>query len=68
MLNLISYNNLDKDANFFKKIVAIPDVYFHYYGKKQPKHKRKMGHITVMDPSKEKLLEKIHLLENWIYS
>jgi 5-(carboxyamino)imidazole ribonucleotide synthase len=43
------------------EIPNIKDWKVHLYGKKEPKHKRKMGHITVLS---ENLNEALHDIEN----
>lgn len=46
------YENLDK-------VMEIDGVYVHIYGKKQTFPLRKMGHITILDFNKSRLLEKM---------
>lgn len=45
-------NNLDK-------ILSIPGIYVHLYGKNESKPDRKLGHITVIADTKEVLFEKV---------
>ncbi|MCX7760339.1 MAG: 5-(carboxyamino)imidazole ribonucleotide synthase [Hydrogenothermaceae bacterium] len=46
------YENLDK-------VMEIDGVYVHIYGKKNTFPLRKMGHITILDFNKERLLQKM---------
>jgi len=67
MLNLVSFNKLDKNPKIIEEILKIEQTYFHYYGKKEPKEKRKMGHITIVNEEESKLKEILNYLENLIY-
>ena len=40
------------------QVLEIPELSFHFYGKSFTRPFRKMGHITVLDDSIEKALEK----------
>ena len=42
---------------YFNEISSLPGVYVHLYGKKESKPNRKLGHITIVQPSQEKVLE-----------
>jgi len=42
---------------YFNELNALPGVYVHLYGKEESKPNRKLGHITMVQPSMEKLLE-----------
>lgn len=53
------YENLDK-------VLSIDGVYVHIYGKKETFPLRKMGHITILDTNRERLLEKIVKVKNLI--
>ncbi len=67
MLNLISYNNLETNPALLQEILKIKNCYFHYYGKKEPKQNRKMGHISLLNNDKEQLIQTINFLEKKIY-
>ena len=49
MINLLGEENYEGPAYYknFEKIMAIPGVHIHLYGKEITKPNRKMGHITV---------------------
>lgn len=47
-----------------KEIMKLDGVYIHIYGKKIVKPLRKMGHITIIDFNKEKLIEKAKYIKN----
>lgn len=53
------YENLDK-------ILEIEGVYVHIYGKTETFPLRKMGHITILDKDKERLIEKANYVKNLI--
>ncbi|PMP76992.1 MAG: 5-(carboxyamino)imidazole ribonucleotide synthase [Sulfurihydrogenibium sp.] len=53
------YENLDK-------VLSIEGVYVHIYGKKETFPLRKMGHITIIDSNKDRLLEKVVKVKNLI--
>ena len=42
-----------------EKILDIPGVYVHLYGKALSRPFRKMGHITILDPERESLIQTI---------
>lgn len=67
MLNLISFNNLDSNPELLKEILQIKNCYLHYYGKKEAKENRKMGHISLLNSNKEELIKIIEFLERKIY-
>ncbi len=46
--------------------LSLPGVYPHLYGKAITKPHRKMGHITILDHDREKLLEKIDQVEKLV--
>jgi 5-(carboxyamino)imidazole ribonucleotide synthase len=37
-------------------ILAVPDAHLHLYGK-EPRAGRKLGHVTLLDPTAERLAE-----------
>jgi len=53
------YENLDK-------VLAIDGVYVHIYGKKETFPFRKMGHITILDKDRNRLIEKAQLVKSLI--
>lgn len=46
--------------------MEIDGVYVHIYGKKQTFPLRKMGHITILDFNKNRLMEKMAKVRNLI--
>lgn len=40
------------------KALAIPGLSFHFYGKKETRPLRKMGHVTILDKNLERAIEK----------
>mgnify|MGYP000940992509 CR=1 FL=1 len=64
MVNLIGEENqigLPKVENLFE-LSSLDDVHIHLYGKKETKPGRKMGHITVINSNREKLIKQL----NWV--
>lgn len=53
------YENLDR-------ILEIEGVYVHIYGKVETFPLRKMGHITILDENKERLIQKANYVKNLI--
>ena len=60
MLNIIGPEGVNGEyrLKYTDKLLEIPGVYIHLYNKKESKPNRKMGHITVMADSLEKVKEK----------
>ncbi|GIX41421.1 MAG: N5-carboxyaminoimidazole ribonucleotide synthase [Leptospiraceae bacterium] len=67
MLNLIAFNRLNQNPELIQEILKLKHTYFHYYGKKEPKENRKMGHITILNSDPEKLKDNLQYLESIIY-
>lgn len=42
---------------YFNELNSLSGVYVHLYGKEESKPNRKLGHITIVQPSREKVLE-----------
>ncbi|MCS7205611.1 MAG: 5-(carboxyamino)imidazole ribonucleotide synthase [Leptospiraceae bacterium] len=68
MLNLVSFNRIDEQPYLVEEILKYPKTYFHYYGKKEAKQKRKMGHITVLQSEFHHVQTIIEELERKIYA
>jgi 5-(carboxyamino)imidazole ribonucleotide synthase len=51
MVNLVGENIIEGDVVYqnIEKILSIPGVSTHLYGKKKSRLNRKMGHITIVD-------------------
>lgn len=62
MLNVLGEPNHHGPVKYegLKKVLAIPGVYPHMYGKKETKPHRKMGHITVLGNDRSEVMEKIN--------
>ena len=65
MVNILGDPTKSGRPNYIglEEILRIPGVYIHLYGKTQSRPFRKMGHITILDAEREKLIEKIHLVK-----
>jgi 5-(carboxyamino)imidazole ribonucleotide synthase len=61
MLNIIAPEGAKGSAAYenFDKVLAIPRVYPHLYGKSQLKPFRKMGHLTIVGESRKEVIEKL---------
>lgn len=46
-------------------IESKPDWHFHYYGKTEVKHGRKMGHITILTEDIDETLEEVYQSKIW---
>lgn len=58
MINILGDRLGPVEIKNLDKVLAMPNVFVHIYGKKETKLERKMGHITVIDKTVEKALEK----------
>lgn len=60
MVNLLGEPGYNGPARYkgFEKVISIPGVHVHLYGKKITKPFRKMGHVTIVDPDVASLREK----------
>lgn len=65
MVNLIGSEGHNGIARYdgLEKVLSLDGVYVHLYGKKFTKPSRKMGHITIIDADKDKLMEKINFVK-----
>ena len=61
MLNLLGNEMKIAETLIFEK----PDWYFHFYGKKEIKKDRKMGHITILSNSLKSTIEEIQHTKIW---
>lgn len=66
MVNLLGEADFSGPAKYvgMDEVLAIPGVAVHLYGKKLSKPFRKMGHITIIDSSPERLKEKARLVKD----
>lgn len=64
MVNILGAEGFEGEAVYegMEKILGIPGLHIHLYGKKLTKPFRKMGHITITDPDKSALKEKINFV------
>jgi 5-(carboxyamino)imidazole ribonucleotide synthase len=60
MVNLIGEVGFDGPARYegLNEVLAVEGANVHIYGKKTTKPHRKMGHVTILDPSRVAALEK----------
>ncbi|WP_042357565.1 5-(carboxyamino)imidazole ribonucleotide synthase [Bacillus rubiinfantis] len=61
MVNLLG-EHLD---SLYTEIPALPDWKIHVYGKKEPRHKRKMGHVTLLRETVEEALTEVEASPIW---
>lgn len=59
MINIVGpkENSGNYYLKYFNELSAMHGVYVHLYGKKESKPNRKLGHITVVHPTRERVLE-----------
>lgn len=66
MLNILGdlwFNDADEyQTPDWSKILDIPGVKLHLYGKKEARHARKMGHITILGHTLEEAIERANLV------
>lgn len=65
MINLLGEKGFEGIATYqgIEKAMALSGVYIHLYGKLFTKPFRKMGHVTIIDDSREKALEKANFVK-----
>lgn len=68
MINLLGEKGFEGLAEYegLKDILKIEGVYVHLYGKKFTKPFRKMGHVTVIDDSREQAIKKARFIKETI--
>ena len=59
MKNILGTKKLDSFPEGLEKVLQIPGVSFHYYGKTNSRPARKMGHLTVIGDSYKQCLKKV---------
>jgi len=65
MVNILGEDGHTGDAEVqgLDKIMALKDAYPFFYGKKQTKPFRKMGHVSILAPDFENLKEKVNFVQ-----
>lgn len=65
MVNLLGEAGFSGPAKYqgFEKVIGIPGVHVHLYGKAQTKPFRKMGHVTIVDNNIVSLKEKTNFVK-----
>jgi 5-(carboxyamino)imidazole ribonucleotide synthase len=65
MVNVLGEAGYEGPAVYkgIEKILKVPGVYVHLYGKALTKPYRKMGHVTIVDVDREKAIEKARLVQ-----
>jgi len=58
MINILGERKGEVDVKHLEKVLHMPQVSVHIYGKAETKPERKMGHITVLDETVEKAYKK----------
>lgn len=66
MVNLLGAKGYIGDAVYdgIDKVLSLPGVFLHFYGKQQTKPFRKMGHATVINSSLEEAKEIAKKIKN----
>ncbi|MEZ2334537.1 5-(carboxyamino)imidazole ribonucleotide synthase [Mucilaginibacter sp. RCC_168] len=65
MVNILGETGYEGPAIYqgIEKILKMPGVYVHLYGKALTKPFRKMGHVTIVDADRKKAIEKARLVQ-----
>jgi len=65
MVNVLGEAGYEGPAVYkgIEKILKVPGVYVHLYGKALTKPFRKMGHVTIVDADREKAIEKARFVQ-----
>lgn len=66
MINLLGEPDFQGLARYtgIEKVLEMPGVYIHLYGKKYTKPFRKMGHVTIVNDDREKAIETARSVQN----
>lgn len=64
MLNIIGKGIDDLD---FQKILSLQGVKIHFYGKKDVRSRRKMGHINIVGKNEDDVKEKLKYIKDIVY-
>jgi 5-(carboxyamino)imidazole ribonucleotide synthase len=66
MINLLGEENYDGEVVYqgLEKVLGMPEVYIHLYGKTHTKPFRKMGHVTILDDDLSVARERAELVKN----
>ncbi len=65
MVNVLGEAGYEGPAVYqgIEKVLKVPGVYIHLYGKALTKPFRKMGHVTIVDADREKAIEKARFVQ-----
>ncbi|HEY2583341.1 MAG TPA: 5-(carboxyamino)imidazole ribonucleotide synthase, partial [Mucilaginibacter sp.] len=65
MVNILGEAEYEGPAIYqgIEKVLKLPGVYVHLYGKALTKPFRKMGHVTIVDGDREKAIEKARFVQ-----
>ncbi|MFD1256566.1 5-(carboxyamino)imidazole ribonucleotide synthase [Mucilaginibacter terrae] len=65
MINILGEAGYEGPAVYqgIEKVLKIPGVYIHLYGKALTKPFRKMGHVTIVDADREKAIERARYVQ-----
>ncbi|AYL96050.1 5-(carboxyamino)imidazole ribonucleotide synthase [Mucilaginibacter celer] len=65
MVNVLGEAGYEGPAVYqgIEKVLKVPGVYIHLYGKALTKPFRKMGHVTIVDADREKAIEKAKFVQ-----
>lgn len=66
MVNLLGADGYKGKAKYIgmERLLAMDGVHIHLYGKKDTKPFRKMGHVTIVDPDRKSLNEKVQFVKD----
>jgi 5-(carboxyamino)imidazole ribonucleotide synthase len=65
MVNLLGEKGNEGSVDYegLEKVLSLPGVSVHLYGKTQTRPMRKMGHVTILGESSDELTKKIHYIQ-----
>ena len=66
MINILGRRQGAVEIANLEKVLRMPNVFVHIYGKKETKPERKMGHITVIGKSMKEVLKKAVLARKYL--
>ena len=65
IVNILGKEGYSGEAKYegIDEVLAMKNAFVHLYGKTQTKPGRKMGHVTIMGPDRNELMEKVQVIK-----
>ena len=68
MLNVLGENGFQGEAIYegLEEVLQIENAFVHFYGKKETRGGRKMGHVTIISKEKQDLLHQANKIKQML--